>query len=151
MRIIANLAQLSSLVGHEVAVSGWIRIDQQRIDAFAAATGDTQWIHVDAARAASESPYRSTIAHGFLTLALLPYFFREAMRIDGIRMVVNYGVNRVRFPAPVRTGSNLRARFRLAQLTAIDDSVQIEWHVDIECEGTAKPVCVAESLIRYYR
>ncbi len=151
MRIIANLSELESLVGQEIGVSDFIPIDQPRIDAFAAATNDRQWIHIDAERAARESPYRSTIAHGFLTLALLPHFFSQAIRIDGVRMVVNYGINRVRFPAPVRVGSNLRARFRLAAANPFSEGVQVEWHVTFECEGLAKPVCIASALMRGYR
>jgi acyl dehydratase len=150
MRVIANLEELNSLVGHEVAVSDWIRVDQQRIDAFAAATGDGQWIHTDPERATRESPYKSTIAHGFLTLSLLPHLRNSAMRIDGTRMLVNYGLDRVRFPAPVRAGSNIRARFRLAAASAIEGGVQLEWQVEIECEGGAKPVCAAVTLMRCY-
>lgn len=150
MRVIANLDELKSLVGQEVAVSEWIRIDQQRIDAFAAVTGDQQWIHVDPERAGRESPYRSTIAHGFLTLSLLPQLRNAALRIDGARMIINYGLDRVRFPAPVRVGANIRARFRIAGFTAINGGVQVEWHAEIECEGGTKPVCAVVMLMRCY-
>jgi acyl dehydratase len=150
MRIISGVDALQSLVGHEAGCSDWIRIEQQRIDAFAEATGDRQWIHVDVERAARESPYRTTIAHGYLTLSLLPMLFQATLRIDGLRMLVNYGLDRVRFPAPVRVDSRLRARFTLAALTPIDGSVQLQWDVAIECEGLARPVCVAATLMRGY-
>ena len=150
MRIIEKPADLNSLVGQEIGVSVWIRVEQERINEFAAATADQQWIHVDVERAARESPYHGTIAHGYLTLSLLPQLFRSALRIDGMRMSVNYGLNRVRFPAPVRAGSSIRAHFKLAQISPIEGGVQLEWQVDIECEGSAKPVCVASTLMRCY-
>jgi acyl dehydratase len=150
MRIIEKPADLKSLIGQEVAVSGWIRIEQERINAFAAATDDQQWIHVDVERATRESPYHAPIAHGYLTLSMLPHLFRSAVRIEGVRMSVNYGVNRVRFPAPLRSGSSIRARFTLAQLSAIEGGMQLEWQADIECEGSAKPVCAATTLMRCY-
>jgi acyl dehydratase len=150
MRIIEKPADLHALVGQEIAVSDWLRIDQGRINAFAAATDDQQWIHVDVERATRESPYRAPIAHGFLTLSLLPCLFRTAVRIDGTRMSVNYGVNRVRFPAPVRAGSNVRAHFKLAAVTPVNGGVQIEWQVEFDCEGSAKPVCIATTLMRCY-
>jgi acyl dehydratase len=150
MRIIEKPADLHSLVGQEVAVSDWMRIDQSRINAFAAATEDQQWIHVDVERATRESPYRAPIAHGYLTLSLLPHLFRTAVRIDGTRMSVNYGVNRVRFPAPVRVGSNIRAHFKLVALTDVNGGVQLEWQVEFDCEGSAKPVCIATTLMRCY-
>ena len=150
MRIIEKPADLNSLVGQEIGVSVWIRVEQERINEFAAATADQQWIHVDVERAARESPYHGTIAHGYLTLSLLPQLFRSALRIDGTRMSVNYGLNQVRFPAPVRAGSSIRAHFKLAQISPIEGGVQLEWQVDIECEGSAKPVCVASTLMRCY-
>jgi acyl dehydratase len=150
MRIIADMDELKSLVGQEVGCSEWLRVDQPRIDAFAAATLDRQWIHVDPERSARESPYRSTIAHGFLTLSLLPYLFCATLRIDGARMIVNYGLDKVRFPAPVRAGSMLRARFTPAALTPFSGGLQLEWHSEMECEGAARPACVAASLMRAY-
>lgn len=150
MRIIEKPADLQALVGQEVAVSDWMRIDQARINAFAAATEDQQWIHVDVERATRESPYRAPIAHGYLTLSLLPHLFRTAVRIDGMRMSVNYGVNRVRFPAPVKAGSNIRAHFKLAAVTAVNGGLQLEWQVEFDCEGSAKPVCIATTLMRCY-
>jgi len=150
MRIIADINELEALVGTEVGCSDWLVMDQQRIDAFAAATLDEQWIHVDPDRAARESPYRVTIAHGFLTLSMLPGLFGTTLRIDGTRMIVNYGLDKVRFPAPVRVDSRIRARFTLAALTPFTGGVQIEWRVEIECEGSARPVCAAASLMRAY-
>jgi acyl dehydratase len=150
MRIIEKPADLNSLIGQEVAVSDWMRIEQPRINAFAVATEDQQWIHVDVERATRESPYRAPIAHGYLTLSLLPCLFRSAIRIDGTRMSVNYGLNRVRFPAPVRAGANIRARFLLAELTDIKGGVQLEWQIEVDCEGSVKPVCTANTLMRCY-
>jgi acyl dehydratase len=150
MRIIADVDELKILVGQEVGCSDWLRVDQQRIDAFAAATLDQQWIHVDPERAARESPFRSTIAHGFLTLSLLPHLFGATLRIDGTRMIVNYGLDKVRFPSPVRVDSLLRARFTLAGMTPFAGGLQLEWQSAIECQGTARPVCVAASLMRAY-
>lgn len=150
MRIISGIDDLKGLVGQEAGCSDWIRIEQQRINDFAAATGDCQWIHVDAERAARESPYRTTIAHGYLTLSLLPMLFHATLRIDGLRMLVNYGLDRVRFPAPVRVDSRLRARFTLAELTLIEGGLQVHWDITVECEGAAKPVCVATTLMRGY-
>jgi acyl dehydratase len=150
MRIIEKPADLHSLVGQEVAVSDWMRIEQARINAFAAATDDQQWIHVDVERATRESPYRAPIAHGYLTLSLLPRLFRSAIRLDGMRMSVNYGLNQVRFPAPVRAGANIRARFVLAALTDVKGGLQLEWQIGVDCEGSAKPVCTANTLMRCY-
>jgi acyl dehydratase len=150
MRIIEKPAVLQSLVGQEIGVSDWIRIEQERINAFAEATDDQQWIHVDVERSARESPFHGPVAHGFLTLSLLPRLFRSALHIEGTRLSVNYGVNRVRFPAPVPAGSSIRARFKLAQISPIEGGVQLEWQVDVECEGSAKPVCVATTLMRCY-
>ncbi len=148
--VLANIAALKDLVGREVAVTDWIEITQARIDHFAAATDDYQWIHVDTARAATESPFGSTIAHGFLTLSLLPHFLELAMRIEGVRMGVNYGLNRLRFTAPVPVGAKLRARFTLAKLEQIEGGVQTTWTVTVEREGSDKPACVAEWLTRRY-
>lgn len=140
------------MVGQEVAVSDWLTITQAQVDGFAAATGDMQWIHVDVERAKA-GPFGGTIAHGFLTLALIPRFFEESIHITPARMAVNYGLNRVRFTAPVRVGSPLRARISLAQCAAIQpQGVQVTWNVTIESgsEGAAKPVCVAQSVARLY-
>jgi len=146
--VIANVAQLKPLVGTEVAVSDWIAVSQERIDGFADATGDHQWIHIDRERAARESPYRTTVAHGFLTLSLLPHLLGQAIDIEGSRLGINYGLNRLRFTGPVPAGSRVRARFRLAALEGIPGGVQITWNVTVEREGEAKPVLVAEWITR---
>jgi acyl dehydratase len=134
-----------------VAVSDWLTITQTRIDQFAQASGDHQWIHVDRARAARESPFKATIAHGFLTLSVLSQLVGETIEIAGKRMGVNYGLNRVRFTGPVPAGARVRARFVLAELTPIDGGVQTTWQVTMEQEGNDKPVLVAEWLTRHYR
>ena len=144
-----SLASLQGLVGHEVGLSDWIAVDQARIDRFADATDDHQWIHVDAERA-RQGPFGATIAHGYLTLSLLPAFFDTAFRIDGLRMSINYGLNRVRFPAPVPVGSRLRARFRLLAYEPLDGGAQLVVEATIEREGSDRPVCVAETVSRRY-
>lgn len=149
MKTFAHLADLQALVGKSLGDSGWIVIEQERVDRFAAATDDHQWIHVDAARAAA-GPFGATIAHGFLTLSLLPAFFETAFTVADTRLGVNYGLNRVRFTAPVPVGSRLRARFRLLAYEPIDGGAQLTIEATIEREGSAKPVCVAESLTRRY-
>jgi acyl dehydratase len=149
MRRFARLADLEALVGQEIGRSDWVVVDQDRIDAFAHATGDHQWIHVDAGRAAG-GPFGATVAHGFLTLSLLPPLFASGFRIDDIRMGINYGLNKVRFPAPVRVGSRLRARFRLKTYEPIEGGAQLTVEVTIEVEGSDKPACVAESVSRRY-
>jgi acyl dehydratase len=148
--VIPGVDRLKEWVGKEVAVSDWVEVSQEHIDAFAGATGDDQWIHVDRARAASESPYGGTVAHGFLTLSLLPYLIREAVDIQGARMGINYGLNRVRFTGPVPAGSRVRARFRLAAAEEIEGGVQAVWDVTVECEGATKPALVAEWITRRY-
>lgn len=147
---IRNLDELRQWVGSEVAVSDWLQVDQARIDRFAAASGDHQWIHVDPARAMAESPFGTTIAHGFLTLALIPHMMMETLDLQGGRMSLNYGLNRVRFPAPVRCGDRLRTRFTLAGLEDIPGGLQLTWHAVVEIEGASKPACVAELLVRRY-
>lgn len=142
--------ELAQHVGQELGTSDWIDVDQARIDAFAQATGDHQWIHVDVARAAA-GPFGGTVAHGYLTLSLVPAMLMTAFYISGSRMGVNYGLNRVRFPAPVPAGSRLRGRFRLLACDPIDGGVQLTVEATIEREGSSKPVCVAESLARRYR
>lgn len=145
----AHLTELQSLVGQEIGLSDWIAIDQARIDLFADATDDHQWIHVDPAQAA-RGPFGATVAHGFLTLSLLPPFFASGMQVDGIRMGINYGLNRVRFPAPVRVGSRLRGRFRLLAYEPLEGGAQLTVQVTMEVEGSDKPACVAESVSRRY-
>src|SRR5271170_603951 len=144
-----NIAELEALVGSAIGTSDWISIDQTRIDQFAAVTGDDQWIHVDPVRAAA-GMFGTTVAHGFLTLSLLPIFGRSSFKVGGVRMTVNYGLNRVRFPAPVPVNSRLRAHYKLLSYEAIAGGVQVVTEVTIEREGHAKPVCVAESVARHY-
>ncbi|MEK9872629.1 MAG: MaoC family dehydratase [Betaproteobacteria bacterium] len=134
----------------EVAVSDWVEVTQEMIDGFAESTGDFQWIHVDTDRAESESVFGSTIAHGFLTLSLLSKFLNETIDLGRSKMGINYGLNRVRFTAPVRVDSRLRARFYLEDVVDIPDGVQLVWAVTIEIEGGSKPALVAEWLTRRY-
>jgi acyl dehydratase len=145
-----SLAQLRSLTGREVVVSDWLEVTQARIDRFADATGDHQWIHVDPERAARESPFGAAIAHGFLTLSLLSKFLNESVDFGPSRMGVNYGMNRVRFTDPVPVGSRIRARFALARVEDLQGGVQLVWDVTIERDGAAKPCLVAEWLTRRY-
>lgn len=150
MRIIENLDALPAWIGQEVACSDWLSVDQTRIQRFADATGDQQWIHTDPARARRESPYKTTIAHGYLTLSLLPHLLDSCLRIDGVGMAVNYGLDRVRFPAPLPVGQRVRARLTLERLQSVAGGVQAHWAATVELEHTDKPVCVAQMLVRYY-
>lgn len=140
--------ELRAVAGTEIGVSDWISIDQERIDRFAAATGDQQWIHVDAERAA-EGPYGRTIAHGFLTLSLIVPMTGQVMKVSGARMAINYGLNKVRFIAPVPVGSRIRGRVALNSVSDIPGGVQIERTVTVEIEGADKPACVAEAIARF--
>lgn len=149
MKILDTLAELPPLVGQEIAVSDWITVHQDQVNQFAHATHDHQWIHVDVERARS-GPFGAPIAHGFLTLSLLPRFFDMCVQIRQVRMGVNYGLNKVRFPAPVPVGSRLRARLKLLACDPVEGGMQITWGVTVEREGGDKPVCVAESLARCY-
>ena len=144
-----HLTDLQARVGQEVGVSDWISVDQQRINLFADATGDHQWIHIDAERAA-RGPFGTTIAHGFLTLSLLPEMSASAFQVRDTRMGVNYGLGRVRFPAPVPVNSRLRGRFKLTKYEPIEGGAQLTVEVTMEREGSSKPVCVAESLARRF-
>ncbi len=150
MRVVDGLDELKALVGTEVAVSDWLRIEQSRIDAFADVTNDHQWIHVDPARAARESPFRAPVAHGFLTLSLLTCLMQQSLRITGFTTLVNYGLNRVRFPAPVIAGCSIRARFAVTEVTEFEGGAQLELQAKVECEGQLKPVCTASLLVRLY-
>jgi len=150
MRVIASLTELKQLVGQEVAVSEWVEITQERVNQFAEATGDLQWIHIDVERSHRESPYGTTIAHGFLTLSLLPLFMAKAISMPDVKMGVNYGLNKVRFPAPVPVGSRVRARMNLQAVDDIEGGAQMTWLVTMEREGSEKPVCVAESVSRRF-
>ena len=145
-----SIAALRDHVGREVATSDWLAVSQDRINQFAEATEDRQWIHVDPERAARESPFKETIAHGFLTLSLLSELGKRAMSVGGVRMGLNYGLNRVRFVSPVPAGSRIRGRFTLATVKEIDGGVEATWNVTVEREGSEKPCCVAEWLVRYY-
>ena len=148
---IDTLQQLKDLVGKEVVVSDWLEITQERIDRFAEATDDQQWIHVDRKRAVAESPFGTTIAHGFLTLSLLSALLGEALKFTHVRMGVNYGLNRVRFTAPVPAGAKVRGRFTLQAVEGIpDNGMQMTWAVIVEREGSDKPCLVAEWLTRRY-
>ena len=149
MTVIA-LARLGDLRGREVGVSGWLGVGQERIDAFADATGDHQWIHVDRERAETDTPFGTTIAHGFLTLSLLSALVRDVVTVEGTRMALNYGLNRVRFVSPVPSGSRIRARVALAKVEEMADSIQGIWSVTIERDGGDKPALVAEWIVRYY-
>jgi acyl dehydratase len=147
-KVVCRIEELGKLVGKEVAVTEWLTVSQERIDGFARATEDHQWIHVDRERAARESPYGTTVAHGFLSLSLLPYLLGQAIEIQGVRLGINYGLNRVRFTGPVPAGSRVRARFRLDAVKDIPKGVQSTWNVTLEREGEAKPVLVAEWITR---
>ncbi|MFB8004696.1 MaoC family dehydratase [Nocardia sp. NPDC056000] len=144
----ADFDQLRAAAGTEIGVSDWFLIDQQRIDRFAEATGDHQWIHVDPERAAA-GPYGRTIAHGFLTLSLVVPMTAQVMTFSAARMAINYGLNKVRFITPVPVGSRIRGRFTLNTVTDIPGGVQAERTVTVEIEGESKPACVAESIARY--
>ncbi|MEU2184492.1 MaoC family dehydratase [Streptomyces thermolilacinus] len=148
-RIFTSVEELRAAVGEQLGYSDWLEVDQKRIDLFADATEDHQWIHVDRERAAS-GPFGTTIAHGYLTLSLLPVLTPQVMRVDGVRMGVNYGTNKVRFPAPVPVGSRLRATALLKAVDDVPDGVQVTAVVTVEREGGDKPVCVAESVSRFY-
>jgi acyl dehydratase len=149
MTVFDSLDALALRVGDEIGVSDWTVVDQARIDAFAQATGDHQWIHIDPVRAAA-GPFGTTIAHGFLTLSLLPQLSESAFAIEGVRMGVNYGLDRVRFPAPLPSGSRVRGVFRLLKFERIAGGAQLVVEATLQREGSEKPVCVAESVTRRY-
>ncbi len=144
-----TVAELESKVGQEIAVSPWTTVTQEQIQRFADATGDHQWIHVDPEKART-GPFGGTIAHGFLTLSILPRLMAEALDVTGRRMAVNYGLNKLRFTDPVPSGSRVRARFALAAFEKISGGAQLAWNVTVEREGGKKPAVVAEWLARYY-
>lgn len=148
-RIFSSPDELRAAVGEQLGRTEWQEIDQKRIDLFAEATGDHQWIHVDVEKA-ELGPFGTTIAHGFLTLSLIPSFTPQLMRVEGVKMGVNYGVNKVRFPAPVPVGSRLRATAEVAEVTEVGGGIQLVTKVTIEREGGDKPVCVAETVARFY-
>ena len=146
-----DVRALRDRVGEEIAVGEWTTISQAQIDQFAAATGDRQWIHVDAERAAKESPFKTTIAHGFLTLSLLSSFLRDAIEFSGVRMAINYGLNKVRFVSPVPSGSRVRARIAAGAVEEVGGgAIQVTWNITVERDRSEKPACVAEWIVRYY-
>lgn len=145
-----GIADARGHAGQEIGISDWLLIDQQRINAFAEVTGDRQWIHVDAERARRESPFGAPVAHGYLTLSLLARFAGECIAVEGVRLAVNYGLDRVRFTAPVKVGSRVRGRFVLKGIDDIAGGAQLAWQATIEIDGGDKPACVAEMLTRWY-
>ena len=149
--VMETLDSLKEFVGRELAVTEWFTVTQDRIEQFADTTEDHQWIHVDRERAQRESPYGTTVAHGFLTLSLLSQFMKQAIQIrSGVRMGVNYGLNRVRFPSPVRAGSKIRARVSLQSVKDVPKALEAVFSVAVEGQDTDKPRCVAEWVVRYY-
>jgi acyl dehydratase len=143
---------LKEFVGREIGASEWITVTQERIDRFAEATEDRQWIHVDRERAERESPFGTTVAHGFLTLSLLSQLLGQVVRVrGGSRLTINYGLNRVRFPAAVREGSRIRGRFTLVSFTERSEAFEAVFGCSVECQGNEKPCCVAEWVVRYYK
>jgi acyl dehydratase len=149
--VLESLQSLKDYAGREIATTDWLLVTQERIRQFAEATGDRQWIHVDPERARRESPYGAAIAHGFLTLSLMSQFLREAIQLPGnVRQTINYGLNRVRFPAPVRAGEKIRARVRLQSCRELPDSVEAIFDITVETEGAEKPCCVAQWILRYF-
>jgi acyl dehydratase len=141
---------LAGLTGQEIGVSDWHEVKQEDVNLFADATLDHQWIHIDVDRAKAESPYGTTIAHGYFTLSLIPHFTSQIWRVRGVKMGVNYGLNKLRFPAPVPVGSKIRARVRLDEVSPVEGGVQVQSTITIEVEGGEKPACVAQTLSRYY-
>jgi acyl dehydratase len=149
--VVETVLSLKEFVGREIAVTDWLPMTQDRIDRFAEATEDRQWIHIDRERAQRESPYGTTIAHGFLTLSLLSHFMKQALRFRrGVRMAINYGLNRVRFPSAVRVDSRIRARVGLMSLKELSGALEAVFSVSVEGQGLEKPCCVAEWIVRYY-
>lgn len=152
-RVFESLDALKQMVGQEVAVTDWFTMTQDRVQQFADATLDHQWIHVDVERAKKESPFKAPIAHGFLTLSLLAHFMEEAVSIrQKFSLAVNYGMNKMRFVSPVKVGAKIRARFVLAAVKDVEpNGLEAQYNATIEIEGSEKPACVAEWLVRYYR
>ncbi|MGN9810178.1 MaoC family dehydratase [Micromonospora sp. BQ11] len=150
MKTFLSIDDLAASVGETVGPGPWLRIDQARVDLFADATDDHQWIHVDPERAAM-GPFGGTVAHGYLTLSLLPSLVGGLYRVEGVGMGVNYGLNRVRFPAPVRVGSAVRASATIGEVSPVDGGVQVVTAVTVESDAGGKPVCVAEAVSRLYR
>jgi acyl dehydratase len=149
MKQFASVASLRDAVGTTLGPGPWFEVDQSRVDTFADATGDHQWIHVDPERAA-EGPFGGTIAHGYLTLSLLPVLMKDLYAVDGVRLGINYGLNKVRFPSPVKVGSKIRLSAEIASVEEVGGGVQVVLRSTVEADGTDKPVCVAESVVRYH-
>lgn len=149
-RVIQGLEELQALVGERLGTSDWLEISQDRVNAFAEATGDRQWIHTDPVRAAAESPYGGAIAHGFLSLSLCIALAESSFRVEGVRMIINYGLNRVRFPQPVRVGARIRMLSDLLEVKPAAQGVQAVFKHTIEVEGSPKPACVIESVLRLF-
>lgn len=145
-----SVEHLKSMVGQEAGTSGWISVSQQRIDLFAEATGDRQWIHVDVERSRLESPFGGTVAHGFLTLSLVPLLLQGAVALPANCMSVNYGLNKVRFPSPLLAGSRVRGVVVLSEIEEVSGGFQCIWQITVQQEGGTKPACVAEALTRHY-
>ena len=150
MRTVSGLQGLKETAGQQVGESEWIEITQDRINQFADATGDHQWIHVDVDRAAKESPFGKTIAHGYLTLSLIPSLTMGLQKVEGVKMGINYGLNRLRFPSPVPVGSRVRASVRNLSVEEVQGGAQVVNEVTIQVEGQEKPACVAETVTRLY-
>ncbi|MFE1598637.1 MaoC family dehydratase [Methylobacterium sp. ID0610] len=151
MRIFDRPEALMAALGEEIGVGEWITVDQAMIDRFAEATGDHQWIHVDPERAARESPYGTTVAHGYLTLSLVPRFIADVRRLEGLRLSLNYGLDRVRFPAPVLSGARLRGRVRLAAASPVPPrGLRVTYGVSVELDGQDKPACLAEAVVLHH-
>jgi acyl dehydratase len=148
MRTFKGIDELATAVGEKLGTSDWVVVEQDRINTFADATGDHQWIHIDAEKAA-RGPFGGTIAHGMLTLSLLPTFLHQIYQVEGVSMGINYGLDRVRFPAPVPVGARLRGHTHLVEVTLLDAAVQVKLSTTIEIEGGSKPACVVESIVRY--
>ena len=149
--VVETPESLKEYIGKEIGASEWLTITQERIAQFAEATEDRQWIHLDGERAGRESPYRTTIAHGFLTLSLISRFMRDVIQVGGgFGMTINYGLNRVRFPSPVRAGSKVRARITLLSVKEVPRAYETAFSVTVESERGEKPCCVAELIVRYY-
>lgn len=146
-----NSQELKDSIGKVVGISDWLLVDQERINQFAKSTSDFQWIHTDPVRAAKESPFGKTIAHGFLTLSLVPYFMYSCLIFEHTQLIVNYGLNKVRFTSPVLEGSKIRAKFETSQITDVPTGIQVEWLVTLEVEGQEKPALVASFLILIYK
>lgn len=149
MRVFDGIEELLKAVGEELGTSDWLQIDQDQVNLFADATGDHQWIHVDTERA-KDGPFGGTIAHGYLTLSLLPVLVQQVYRVDGVKMAINYGLNKVRFPSPVPVGSRVRGTSALSSAQEVQGGVQAELTTTIEIEGADKPACVAQTLVRFY-